>query len=70
MKYIKGLEKALKKALDEQDEHPLSGSAARKVAMLRREIETAYKKKDEVSFTYTSSERQWNPYPNRDMDGR
>ena len=70
MKYIRGLEKALKHAIKEQNDHPLSGSAARKVAMLQREIEAAYKKKDEVSFTYTSSERQWNPYPNRDMDGR
>lgn len=47
MKYIKGLEKALKNALKEQDEHPLSGSAARKVAMLRREIEQAYRNKNE-----------------------
>lgn len=47
MKYIKGLEKALKKAVKEQDEHPLSGSAARKVAMLQREIEEAYRKKNE-----------------------
>jgi len=44
MKYIKGLEKALKKAIAEQDEHPLSGSAARKVAMLRREINYQYNK--------------------------
>ena len=47
MKYIKGLEKALKKAIREQDEHPLSGSAARKVAMLQREIEAAYRKKND-----------------------
>lgn len=47
MKDIKGLEKALKKALKEQDEHPLSGSAARKVAQLRKEIETEYRKKNE-----------------------
>lgn len=47
MKYIKGLEKALKKAVAEQDEHPLSGSAARKVALLKREIESEYIKKSE-----------------------
>lgn len=47
MKYIKGLEKALKKAIAEQDEHPLSGSAARKVALLRRELEEEYRKKNE-----------------------
>ena len=50
MKYIRGLEKALKKALDEQEEHPLSGSAARKVAMLRREIEAEYRKKNDESI--------------------
>lgn len=46
MKYIKGLQRQLKKAIKEQDEHPLSGSAARKVAMLQREIEEAYRKKN------------------------
>ena len=50
MKYIKGLEKALKKAIQEQNEHPLSGSAARKVAMLRREIEESYRKKNDESI--------------------
>ena len=50
MKYIKGLEKALKKAIKEQNEHPLSGSAARKVAMLRREIEESYRKKNDESI--------------------
>ena len=50
MKYIKGLEKALKKPIREQDEHPLSGSAARKVAMLQREIEAAYRKKNDESI--------------------
>ncbi len=50
MKYIKGLEKELKKALAEQDEHPLSGSTARKVAMLQREIEAAYRKKNDESI--------------------
>ena len=44
MKYIKGLERALKKAISEQDEHPISGSAARKVAMLQREINEEYSK--------------------------
>lgn len=47
MKYIRGLEKALKKALQEQDAHPLSGSAARKVALLKREIEEQYRKKND-----------------------
>ncbi len=47
MKYIKGLERALKKAITEQDEHPLSGSAARKVAMLKHELEQEYIKKSE-----------------------
>ena len=47
MKYIKGLEKALKKAIAEQDQHPLSGSAARKVALLRRELEEEYRKKND-----------------------
>lgn len=46
MKCIKGLEKGLKKAISEQNEHPLSGSAARKVAALQREIETVYRKKN------------------------
>lgn len=50
MKYIKGLERALKKAIAEQDEHPLSGSAARKVAALQREIEEAYRKKNDESL--------------------
>lgn len=50
MKYIRGLEKALKKAIKEQDEHPLSGSAARKVAMLQQEIETQYRKKNDESI--------------------
>lgn len=45
MKYIRGLEKALKKAITEQDDHPLSGSAARKVALLQRELEQEYIKK-------------------------
>ena len=50
MKYIKGLEKALKKAIAEQDQHPLSGSAARKVALLRRELEEEYRKKNDESI--------------------
>ncbi len=50
MNYIKGLEKALKKAMKEQDEHPLSGSAARKVAAVQREIEAAYRKKNDESI--------------------
>jgi hypothetical protein len=49
MKYIKGLEKALKKAIAEQDEHPLSGSAYRKVALLKRLIEEQYRIKDNAS---------------------
>lgn len=44
MKYIKGLERALKKAITEQDDHPCSGSAARKVALLQREITEEYTK--------------------------
>ena len=50
MKYIKGLEKALKKALKECDEHPLSGSAIRKVRQLQREIEEQYRKKNDESL--------------------
>ena len=45
MKDIHGLEEALKHAIAEQDRHPLSGSAARKVAQLRRELEEAYLRK-------------------------
>jgi hypothetical protein len=50
MKYIKALERALKKAITEQDERPLSGSAARKVALLRRELEEEYRKKNDESI--------------------
>lgn len=50
MKYIKGLQRQLKKAIKEQNEHPLSGSAARKVATLQREIEESYKRKNDESL--------------------
>ena len=46
MRNIRTLERALRKAITEQDEHPLSGSAARKVAQLQREIEEAYRIKN------------------------
>jgi hypothetical protein len=48
MKYIRKLERELKRALVEQDERPLSSSVARKVAMLQREIEEEYRKKDDA----------------------
>ena len=50
MKFIKGLQRQLKKAIEEQDEHPLSGSAARKVRYLQNEIEEAYKRKNDESL--------------------
>ena len=49
MSTVKRLEKALKRALSEQDEHPLSGSANRKVRALQREIEAEYRKKQDES---------------------